>query len=103
MIEEIIADIVLAEQKASDMNKQASAQAKAIIFEAQEQANIIIENSKKIVSESISNANANASVEATKRANENEKEVKKTIESYQQRAAKNSKKAIDFIIKSLEV
>lgn len=100
MIEQLIENIVEAENQAEDIVKGSVIQAKQIVAAAQEQAKTMIEQAKVTVKQNLVDATNQAGVKAEKLYIKTIEDGKVDAEQMVIDAQKNQKKAVDYIIRS---
>ena len=101
MVEEVINNIIEAEEKAEAIQKESQVRSKEIIAKAKEDAANLIESEKKkvqlAVAQKTNEASSEAAIAAQKAISDSEKEA----EEMAKKAQKNVDKAIEFVIGSM--
>ena len=98
MVEEVINNIIEAEQKADNIIKESQVRSKEIVAKAKEDAINIVEEGKKSVQLSIAQKNNAAFAKASTDAKQAIDDCELQAQELEKVAQKNEKKAIDYII-----
>ena len=101
MVEEVINNIIEAEEKAEAIQKESQVRSKEIIAKAKEDAAILVESEKKKVQLAIAQKMNEAFSEAGIEAKQSFEESEKQAEEITKKAEKNVNKAIEFVIGSM--
>lgn len=101
MVEEVINNIIEAEEKAEAIVKESQVRSKEIIAKAKEDAAILVESEKKRIQLELIQKENEAFAEAGTAANKAIAECEKQSEEMEAKAKKNVDKAVDYIIGSM--
>ncbi len=101
MVEEVINNIIEAEQKADNIIKESQVRAKEIIAKAKDDAAILLDSEKKRVQLEISQKANVAHAGAENAARKDVEECTEKANEMAKEAIKNKDKAIEFIIGSM--
>ena len=101
MIEEVINNIIEAEERADNIIKESQIKSKEIVAKAKEDAANIIENKKKSVQMELAQKSNEAFAKAGSDAHKAIEACEKEAALLEEAASKNIDKAIDYIIGSM--
>ncbi len=101
MVEEVINNIIEAEEKAEAIIKESQVRSKEIIAKAKDDAAVLVENEKKKVQLTIAQKTKEAFSEAGLAAQKAIEESEKQAADISKASQKNVDKAIEFIIGSM--